>query len=73
MFGGQVQCIKIRKTFIFYKIQNKLKFLNKRYVIKEDTKSLFSFLESFKLYKEYKEKYPLSEKEIKLTSNKNGI
>ncbi|WP_340221998.1 hypothetical protein LDK25_07010 [Fusobacterium nucleatum] len=43
---------------------NKLKFLNKRYVIKEDTKSSFSFLESFKLYKEYKEKYPLSEKEI---------
>lgn len=41
-----------------------LKFLNKRYVIKEDTKNSFSFLESFKLYKEYKEKYPLSEKEI---------
>ena len=43
---------------------DKLKFLNKRYVIKEDAKTSFSFLESFKLYKEYKEKYPLSEKEI---------
>ena len=41
-----------------------LKFLNKRYIIKEDTKNSFSFLESFKSYKEYKEKYPLSEKEI---------
>ncbi len=43
---------------------DKLKFLNKRYAIKEDAKTSFSFLESFKLYKEYKEKYPLSEKEI---------
>ena len=43
---------------------DKLKFLNKRYVIKENTKNSFSILESFKLYKEYKEKYPLSEKEI---------
>lgn len=41
-----------------------LKFLNKRYIIKEDTKNSFSFLESFKSYKEYKENYPLSEKEI---------
>jgi hypothetical protein len=41
-----------------------LKFLNKRYIIKEDIKNSFSFLESFKSYKEYKEKYPLSEKEI---------
>ncbi|MFZ8074444.1 hypothetical protein ACO1G0_05350 [Fusobacterium watanabei] len=41
-----------------------LKFLNKRYVIKEDAKSSFSFLKSFKFYTEYKEKYPLSEKEI---------
>ena len=43
---------------------DKLKFLNKRYEIKENTKNSFSILESFKLYKEYKEKYPLSEKEI---------
>lgn len=41
-----------------------LKFLNKRYIIKEDTKNSFSFLESFKSYKEYKENYPLSQKEI---------